>query len=176
MIGYVELTSDYDAAMTACATLQAASDIGNTTATEDGIFQAHQHLKLPAEGGNGRSYTNKVIVVLTDGVPNAWAIPSSEISGHMLTEPSSEYYASDYKWLNAALVRTSQFKLDRGKEYLVGMGLGADYDFMDKMARMAGTDNNGKSPAGATDPAQYEQTLTDIFTDIIQSSGSRLVQ
>jgi hypothetical protein len=64
-----------------------------------------------------------------------------------------------------------------GGVYPVGLGLGTDYTFMDKMARTGGTANDdGQSPRGSGNPAQYEQRLADIFEGIITSPKSRLVQ
>ena len=41
--------------------------------------------------------------------------------------------------------------------YPVGIGLGTDYNFMDRMARVSGTDKAGLSPRGSGNPADYEQ-------------------
>ena len=60
--------------------------------------------------------------------------------------------------------------------YPVGIGLGTDYNFMDRMARVSGTDNAGLSPRGSGNPADYEQRLTDIFTEIIKNPGGRMVE
>ena len=65
---------------------------------------------------------------------------------------------------------------DDGNLYPVGMGLGTDYDFMDRLARMSLTDKNGKSPRGSGNPTDYEQRLTEIFEEIIRRPDSRLVQ
>jgi hypothetical protein len=59
----------------------------------------------------------------------------------------------------------------------VGVGLGTDYDFMDRLARSGGTaDDGGQSPRGSGNPAEYEQRLTDIFEEIITNPQVRLVQ
>jgi hypothetical protein len=60
--------------------------------------------------------------------------------------------------------------------YPVGMGMGTDYDFLDRMARIANTDVGGLSPRGSANPAEYEDVLTDIFSDIVNNAGSRLVE
>ena len=42
----------------------------------------------------------------------------------------------------------------------VGVGLGTDYSFMDRLDRFGGTaDENGQSPLGSGNPADYEQRL-----------------
>ena len=61
--------------------------------------------------------------------------------------------------------------------YPVGLGLGTDYDFMDRLARQGDTANdNGESPRGSGNPAEYEQRMTEIFTNIITCPKVRLVQ
>ena len=74
-------------------------------------------------------------------------------------------------------MQVALMKADHWDVYPVDVGLGTDYDFMDRMARTGGTaDGNGHSPRGSGNPAQYEQTLTDIFRKIITSPRIRLVQ
>ena len=170
------LTTNYTACMTACTTLQSVSDQGATTATEAGLQVARDHLKSVADGGQGRSYANKVIILLTDGVPNAWQSSSASVNAYVTANPSGDYYASGYVWSNAALMQTAQAKHDNVDVRPVGMGLGADYDFLDRMARVGGTDIGGQSPRGSGNPADYETKLTDVFKKIINNPGSRLVQ
>ncbi len=169
------LTSDYDAAMQACTTLQAVSDIGRTTATEVGMELARNHLRSTAQGGAGRDYADKVVILLTDGVPNVWTSTASEIDDFMATNPATDYYDPTYIWYNAALMQSGQFFGQDGRMFPVGVGLGADYDFMDRLARMAHTDHNGQSPRGSGNPAEYEERMTEIFTEIIKAAASRLV-
>jgi hypothetical protein len=162
--------------MQACATLQPVSDIGSSTAIEAGLQTARNHLLGSADGGQGRSFAKKVVVLLTDGIPNAWQSSAGTINNYINANPDADYYASDYLWYNSALMQSAQIKGENSALYDVGVGLGADYNFMDRMARLAGTDENGQSPRGSGNPAQYEQTMTDIFTQIIKAPGSRLVQ
>ena len=172
----VPLTADYDSAMLACTHLQAVGDIGATTATEIGLRVGRDHLRNTALGGAGRQFANKLLVLLTDGVPNVWESSAATINGYISGSGSGEYYASDYVWCNAALVQASRAADENMQLHAVGMGMGTDYDFMDRMARLAGTDVGGFSPRGSGNPAEYEQTLTDIFTEIISNPGSRLVK
>lgn len=173
----VSLTADYDAAMQACTTMQAVSDIGTTTATEAGLVLARNHLLSAKEGGEGRPFANKVVILLTDGIPNVWSSDEADIADYMDDNPSSEYYDPNYPWYNSVLMQTSQFQADDdGKLFGVGMGMGADYDFMDRIARTALTDEGGQSPRTSGDPTEYEQKLTEIFREIITRSGSRLVK
>lgn len=171
------LTGDYDAAMQACTTLQATSDIGYTTAMDAGMLMARNHLKPTSEGGSGRRFTTKVIVLLTDGVPNAWQSSAAEINDYISDNPHDDFYESGYVWYNSVLMQTAQFQADSSSSNLfaVGMGLGTDYGFMDRIARMAQTDRNGQSPRGSGNPTEYEQRLTQIFEEILKRPNSRLV-
>ena len=172
----VPLTSDYRAAMKKCTTIQATSDVGNSTATEIGMRIARQLLTDSADGGQGRKFADKVMVLLTDGVPNVWESTETEVDDFIADNPSNEYYGSDYIWYNSALMQSSMFHDKKGSLYPVGMGMGADYTFMDKLSRMAGTDQGGQGPRGSGNPKVYEQTLTDIFKEIIKYPGGRLVE
>jgi hypothetical protein len=73
-------------------------------------------------------------------------------------------------------MQTSLFAAEKGKVFPVGMGQGADYDFMDRMARFSGTDEGGTTARGTGDPSEYESILTNIFRDIITKPGSKLVK
>lgn len=171
------LTSDFAAAMQSCTGLQSVWDQGTTTATEYGLKLARDHIKPSSDGGSGRLFATKVIVLLSDGVPNVWYSTAGDIANENSLNPSGDYYQADYLWYNAALMQASKFqRLDKGKLYPVGMGIGADLDFMDRVARISKTDKAGLSPRGAGNPAEYEQRLTAIFREIIQSPGSRLVK
>lgn len=171
------LTADFMAAMTSCTKLQSVWDIGRTTATENGLKLARDHLKPTKDGGSGRSFASKVIVLVTDGVPNVWLSTAADIAKEQGANPSADYYDPAYLWYNGPLMQTSLFqRLDHGKLFPVGMGMGADLNFMDRLARMSVTDDGGQSPRGAENPALYEQELTKIFKKIIQTPGSRLVK
>lgn len=170
------LTSNYTNAMVSCTTLQAVSDIGATTAIEAGLIAARAHLKPTSQGGQGRTFAKKVVVLLTDGVPNAWQSSTGTINGYIATNPHADYYNSGYLWLNSALMQGATFEGENTVLYPVGIGLGTDYNFMDRLARMAETDKSGLSPRGSGNPAEYEQRLTDIFTDIIKNPGGRMVE
>jgi hypothetical protein len=74
-------------------------------------------------------------------------------------------------------MQTLKMQSDNWFVFPVGVGLGTDYDFMDRMARMGGTgDDDGASPRGSGNPAEYEERLTQIFEDIITNPQVRLVQ
>lgn len=170
------LTSDFDAAMQSCTTLQAVSDMGPSTAMEAGLILARQHLLPSSEGGQGRASADQVIILLTDGVPNVWISSATDINQHIAEHPDQDYYGSDYVWLNSALRQADLIQGADTTLHAVGVGLGADYDFLDRMSRFSGTDVDGHSPQGSGNPADYEQVTTEIFVNIINNPGSRLVQ
>ncbi len=162
--------------MQSCTTLQAVSDVGSSTAIEAGLLLARQHLLPPDEGGQGRPTADKVIILLTDGVPNAWISSSSDINQHIANNPNADFYGSDFVWLNSALMQADLVQGENDVLHSVGVGLGADYDFLDRMSRFSGTDVGGHSQQGSGNPAEYEQVMTDIFLNIIKNPGSRLVE
>jgi hypothetical protein len=170
------LTGDYDAAMTACTTMQAVSDTQASTATENGLIAARSHLRPASEGGAGRTHTTKVIVLLTDGMPNLYQSSTSTINGFISGNPSSNFYGGSAYALDAPLMQASSMQMDKWFLFPVGIGLGTNYDFMDRMARMGQTDENGESLRGSGNPAEYEQRLTEIFEYIITNPKTRLVQ
>ena len=171
------LTGDYDAAMQICTTLQAVGSNGYSTATETGLISAMSLLKKKSEGGTGREATNKVVVLLTDGEPNLYSSSNSTINSYVSGHSSSNFYSSGSKYpQQASLMQANAMQLKKWQVFPVGIGLGTDYDFMDRMARMGSTAKDGQSPRGSGNPAEYEQRLTDIFEEIILSPRVRLVQ
>ena len=171
------LTGDFDLAMQACTTLQAAGDKGASTATEAGLITAQTHLAPQSQGGQGRVSTNKYVVLLTDGVPNAWVSSGTEISDFIAANPSPDFYANGASWFDGPLMQAAQIRAKNWYLYPVGLGLGANYDLMDRLARIGGTaDASGQSPRGSGDPTDYEQRMIDIFEDIIHTPKVRLVQ
>lgn len=171
------LTGIYQDAMLACTELQAVGDKGTTTATQAGLALAAAHLKPTSQGGFGRKGADKVVVLLTDGVPNAYSSSNSEVDSYTAANPDSDYYGGGYYWLDAALAETAKLKANGVDVYPVGIGLGADYNFMDRVARMGGTANAaGQGPRGSGNPAEYEQVLSAIFEKIVASPTARLVE
>jgi hypothetical protein len=172
------LTSDYSAAMQACTQFQASNDSASNTATEVGLITARNHLKPQDQGGAGRLSSNKIIVLLTDGLPNLYQSSSSAISTYRTQNPSANFYGGSSNYAqDAALMQTSIAQGNNWYLFPVGIGLGCDYSFMDRMARMGATANSsGSSPRGTGNPAVYESVLTQIFQDIITNPKLRLVR
>lgn len=164
------LGGDYYQAMQACVNLQATTDVGYSTTTEAGLVRARQVLQ------QGRPRANKIVVLLTDGAPNDWVTPEAVIATYMARHPSREYYGNGGWWLDAPLMQADIMRAMGWDVWPVGIGLGTNYDFMDRMARMGGTaDVNGRSPRGSGDPSNYEQRLVRIFEQIIRTPKVQLV-
>jgi hypothetical protein len=164
--------------MLACTGLQAVGDKGATTSTEDGLKTAREHIRPAAEGGQGRIATNKIVVLLTDGVPNLYSSDPADVDQFIASsDQSGEFYNTGEYWKDAALMQTAQMQADGWYVYPVGVGLGTDYDFMDRMARLGETANDGgQGSRGSGNPAEYEQRLVEIFEEIIDCPKVRLVQ
>ncbi len=169
------LTSDYSAAMQACTNLQAVRDINASTATESGLLVAKNHLKPSAQGGQGRIFTDKIVVLLTDGIANLKTSSTGTISSFIAQNPSPDFDGMDW-YQKAALMQTMEMELAHWYVFPVGVGLGTDYGFMDRAARLGGTAKDGQAPRGEGNPAIYEERLKDIFEDIIIKVKPRLVQ
>jgi len=91
--------------------------------------------------------------------------------------PDPDFYETGEYWYDAPLMQSMMMQQDNWRIFPVGVGLGTDYDFMDRLARMGGTSNDdGESPRGSGNPAEYEQRLTEIFEEIITNPQVRLVQ
>jgi hypothetical protein len=166
------LTGEYDDAMLACASMQAVADNQYSTSTEAGLITAQDHV-----ASNGRSHAEKVVVLLTDGMPNLYTSSTSTISDYRDNNPHDDFYGGGSYALDAPLMQTRIMQLQDWRVFPVGLGLGTDYSFMDRMARMSFTDNSdGQSPRGSGNPAEYEQRLVDIFEEIITNPRPRLVK
>jgi hypothetical protein len=171
------LTGNYDVAMQACTTMQAVADNTYSTATEAGLIYAKNHIRSTDEGGMGRRHTQKVVILLTDGMPNLYQSSNGTISSYRSSNPSSNFFGGSAYAKDAPLMQAMSMQLEGWSMFPVGIGLGTDYTFMDRMARMGGTeDDNGQSPRGSGNPAEYEDRVTEIFEEIIRNPKVRLVQ
>ena len=174
------LTYDYSAAQQACTTLQPVQDNVASNNMEVGIQKCRTELAPPSEGGNGRTYSTKIIVPLTDGVPNLYVSTTSTInaysSGFATSHPgeTSEFVGGGYYWLDAPIMQTYLAEADDYQVYPVGLGAGADYDFLDRLTRAAGTGT--AAPRNSGDPAEYEMRTKEIFEDILRNARVRLVR
>ena len=143
------LTDDYGAAMKACTTMQATSDKGQSTTTEAGLRDAYEYLRSKADGGKGRNGANKVVVLLTDGLPNAYVSPKSVIEQFIADNTDeTNIYGGGHYWLDASIMQSKRMQDDDWTVYPVGIGFGTDYDFMDRIARIGATAVDGQATRG----------------------------
>jgi Flp pilus assembly protein TadG len=178
----VALTTDYTSAMTSATTMQAVADNASSTDTEEGLLQAYNLIKPASQGGTGRENTQKIVLLLTDGVANLHDSSNSTISAYEAAHPStyngvSNYYGSSDYNSDAAFIQANTMQGKNWQVYSLGIGLAVDWDFMDKMARQGGTaDNNGQAPRTSGDPSSYESEMTTLLDKIIDNPEVRLVQ
>lgn len=166
------LTGDYDLAMSHCTTFQACDDSYLSTATETGLIAANQHLT-----DSGRSNTQKVVVLLTDGMPNLKTSGNYTISNYRDDHPSDFFYGGgSYYNHDAALMQVSGMQLKGWNSFAVGVGLGTDESFMDRIMKMSTQEAEAEAPDTSGDPAEYENELRAIFQQIVDSPRVRLVE
>lgn len=171
------LTSDYQAVMDSVTTVQAVGDKGTTTATQTGLALAQQLLRPVSQGGTAREQSTKVAVLLTDGMPNCNTASAADIDSYFAAESVSQQYGGGYYWLDAAVMQTHSMQAARMDVFPIGIGMGTDYDFMDRIAQVGGTAGaDGRSPHGSGDPSQYEAILTDLFEKILATPTAKLVE
>ncbi len=172
------LTNNYANAMQSATTMQAVGNNGNSTATETGLIAAYNLIKAQSQGGTGRENTQKIVVLLTDGVANLKSSSNAAVSTYRSSHPNSNFYggSSDYP-SDAALMQADVMNTGHWHLYALALGLAADYDFMDRMARMGNTaDDNGKAPRTSGDPSMYEAEMTALLKQVVDNPQVRLVQ
>ena len=172
------LTSNYDSVMQACTTLQAVGDDQSSTATETGMIGAYNHIKSASQGGSGRQNTQKVVVLFTDGMPNLKTSSNTTVANYMSSHSNNDWYGGSSSYnQNASIMQAQTMAALNWKVFTAGIGLGCDYDFLDRMSRTGGTaDDNGAGPRTSGNPTNYEAELSAIFKQIINNPQVRLVQ
>lgn len=168
------LDNSYDTAMQDCTMLQACSDSAACTATETGLSMAISHLT-----SNGRAGANKVVVLLTDGMPNLYSSNSSAITSFRLANPNSNFYGSTSYAQDAAMMQASTMLVNNWSVFPVELGLQGSADFMNRIYSVSKgeTSQTLPCPYDATgNPADYETHLITIFNDIISNPKLHLVQ
>jgi hypothetical protein len=146
--------------------MQAVSDINASTSTDTGLIAANNLLTT-----KGRLYTDKVVVLLTDGLPNL-----KDINGTAPPSPLPSGWPSDTNQ-RAAMSTIYMMQAKKWRVFPVGIGMGCNYDFMDYAAVTGGTaDPSGHIPRGTGDPTQYEENVKNIFKNIINNPNGRLVK
>ncbi|HRE99800.1 MAG TPA: pilus assembly protein TadG-related protein [Pirellulaceae bacterium] len=177
------LTGDYEVAKQACTGLEAVGDKYPTTATEPGVITARNHLDTV-----GRPFSDKVIVLFTDGVPNQLQSTTGAVQSYVSQVRSSDatlgalFYNSDTRftgdrhWRNAVLMQVHQVHELGWDVFAVGIGAGADAEFMRRIAVMGGTDDLGADLLAGGDPRTYEDSLSEIFKKIVHTPRIVLVK
>jgi hypothetical protein len=173
---------DYEGIKDALCNLQAQADDAQNTASENGLIQARNHLDPEVNLNGPRWSARKMVIFVTDGIPNVKSSSDSTINSYKSSHPGEWFSSGSYVYQrNAVLMQTSQMEAKGWKVFLVGIGLGADRDLLDRGARMAGTamtdpnnpDGPKISPWATGNPANYLTRLTSIFNEIV---GAPFVQ
>jgi hypothetical protein len=173
---------DYEAIKDVLPTLQATAGGPASTASEHGLVRAMNHMDHELNPDGPRWSSRRVVVFVTDGMPNIKQSGNSTIDNYRNANPGEWFTTGARRYeRNAVLMRVSQMTAKGWKVFPVGLGLGADRELLDRAARMAGTaitdpdnpDGPKISPTAGGHPANYEHRLTSIFNEIV---GSPFVQ
>ena len=128
------------------------------TGTEGAFDLAYNHIKPASQGRTlGREHTNKIVVLLTDGMPNQKrsSVTTSSINNY-INNNASIWTESRHRPERQQLDTSGSYLLreecgidadlqDAGRQLVClrgGNRAGCDYDFMDRVARMGATANN----------------------------------
>jgi hypothetical protein len=180
-------TCDYEAARAAVRDLQAVSDYEYSTASEHGLIAARNHLNPATNPTGARANSTKILVFLSDGLPNVQSSSDATINTFLTANPTGGEWYTSGSWQyerNAVLMQINQMQALGYRIHAVGVGLGADRPLMDRMARMSGTAlTDPLNPTGPKissfangNPADYQARLTSIFGDIVNQSSIKLVE
>jgi hypothetical protein len=124
-------------------------------------------------------------VFLSDGIPNVKQSNDTTIDNYMTGKTGEWFTTGTFEYeRNAVLMQVDQLKGIGWHVHAVGLGLGADRNLMDRMARMNGTaipdpaNPTGPriSPYAGGDPSDYQQRLTSIFEEMIKSKTISIVK
>ncbi|MEE8452766.1 MAG: VWA domain-containing protein, partial [Thermoguttaceae bacterium] len=170
------LTGDYDAAMEVCTRLQAVGDNGASTAIETGLLKAREHLRPRREGGQGRYSADKVVVLLTDGMPNLYSSSRSEIGRFIGEYRDTEFDNIDSYARDAALMQIISMRDDRWRCYAVGLGMGADHDYVDRLGNSGNAGGEKVSLRGPAHQGDDENRMVTLLEQILTNPRVRIVQ
>jgi len=169
-----DLDTNYQAAMQACTTMQASGDDVSCTATETGFITAINLLNT-----KGRQGANKVVVLMTDGIPNLYSSSGNTISNYINAHANTNYYNSSSNYSeDAAMMQAATMQGNNWSVFPVELGLQGHADFMNRIYSVSQgkTTTTLTNPYNATgDPSNYETLLINIFNKIISNPKLRLV-
>lgn len=176
---------DYAAVKNSLRNLQAVGDTSASTSSEKGLQLALNHLD-PAQNSNARSSASKVVIFLTDGIPNVKVSSNTTVDSYVSSHTAEWFNSSGsyYRERNAAMMQVSSMQSKGWQVQSIGIGLGCDRTMMDRMARLAGTavtdpsNTTGPkiSPYATGNPADYQNRLTSIFNDVVKGRSIGLVR
>ncbi|MGQ9505595.1 MAG: VWA domain-containing protein [Thermogutta sp.] len=171
------LTPNYDQAMAVCTQLQAGGDKGLTTNLEAGLIAARDHLQPSAQGGAGRRYAHKVVILLTDGHPNCCVSSPKTIQDFLSESVDSSDVSSWSQAQLAALMQALRCYQDGWTFYPVGVGMGVEREFINKLAACSQPGANDESFDQVADhPVGRVEKIVEILRRIIDHPPIRLVQ
>lgn len=166
-------TYDYDACMTIASQLQAEKQVGASTNTHGGLTQARSSISSKA-----RQYTNRFVILFSDGVPNTGSTPgpydsTTKIDTNGDGSLDSNYYYSNsttYKYENAALTAAQLLNNDRVVVHTVCCGGGRDTDLMRRMSLLT----RGIARDSGSNLHEYAGNLTKDIKDLANAKVPKM--
>lgn len=170
------LTPNYDQAMAVCAQLQAGGDKGLTTNLEAGLITAREHLHPSSQGGAGRRYAHKVVILLTDGLPNCSVSSTRTVQDFLADNVDSGAVSGWSQAQLAALMQAIRCYQDGWTFYPVGVGMGVNREFVNQLTACSRPAANEAFDQVADYPLGRVERIVEILRRIIDHPPIRLVQ
>ena len=138
---------------------------------------AREHLQPSSQGGAGRRNVHKVVILLTDGLPNC-AVSSSKPIQDFASAYIDSGSLSDWSEAElAALVQAVKFHHDGWSFYPIGVGVRVNHKFIEQLARCAGLARNARPfDAIADHPVGRVEKIVQVLRQIIDHPPIHLVQ
>ncbi len=115
-----------------------------------------------------------MIVFISGSTPDLFVSAPDDLRRRMHMTPSVKFYPEEEPWLNAPLLLAGEMRadLEASSLHVVGVGRGADIDFL---RRLNGISSQGSGPVEPT-VVGGEQHLVEVLEFIFSSGQAKIVQ
>jgi putative Tad-like protein involved in Flp pilus assembly len=169
----LEPTTNYESAMRAAASLQAAGDRQLATPIDAGLLAAKKTIETAEKRASPHSA--KLLLLISGSPTGAYQTDTQSINSAMrMVGENPDYYHENTSLneinrsaKNAALIAAADLKTAGWHIYPIGIGQQTDTDFLDRLARISKWESSSKSAIKCKDPTQYEAQLTAALQTIL---------